>query len=327
MSEKKVLEQAEIEALIKGVDSGAVSIEGAAAPGEARPFDFSEQLQMMGERMPTLGIINERFVRLLRISLHKLLRRLPDISVTPLQLKKFGDYLPTLAPPCSLNLVRFNPLRGSALVVLEPKLVFAVVDNFFGGIGRQTLIEGREFTATEQRIIHMILRNVFADLREAWAPVAAVELEYLQSESNPQFANIVAPSEVVAMMCCHIELEGGGGDLQIVMPYAMLEPLRAALDAGFGAERLGRDEQWSERLREEIVDAEVELRTLLGRAAVTLADLLNLRPGDILPCNFTGKVTLLAEEVPLFRGGFGLSRGQQAIKVDECMRRARALKP
>src|SRR4029077_4470507 len=140
-----------------------------------------------------------------------------------------------------------------------PKLVFAVVDNFFGGSGRQAQIEGREFTATEQRIIHMVLRNVFADLREAWSHVATVELEYLQSESNPQFAGIVAPTEVVVLMSCHVELEGGGGDLQVIMPYAMLEPLREILE-GLPGERLEKDERWQSQLREEIEDAEVELK-------------------------------------------------------------------
>jgi flagellar motor switch protein FliM len=273
--------------------------------------------------MPLLGVIHERFSRLSRTSFYNLLRRNAEISVAPVQCKKFGDYLPTLAPPCSLNLVKFNPLRGTALVVLDPKLVFAVVDNFFGGSGRQAQIEGREFTATEQRIIHMILRNVFADLREAWSHIATVELEFLQSESNPQFAQVVAPTETVVMLGSHIELEGGGGDLQVVMPYSMLEPLRDLLE-GVTAERVEKDERWQGQLREEVEDAEVELRTLLGHSSVTLADLLNLKPGDVLPCDFSGRVTLLADEVPLFRGSFGLSRGQQAIKVEERMRRARS---
>jgi flagellar motor switch protein FliM len=321
MSEGKVLEQAEIDALIHGVNSGAVDTQPTAAPGEARSFDFAEQLRLMSGRMPLLTTINERFVRFLRASLNSLLRRAPDISLKPPQFCKFGELVTTLVPPTSLNLVKFNPLRGTALMILDPKLVFAVVDNFFGGNGREALIEERDFTATEQRIIHMILRNVFADLREAWSPVASVEVEYLQSESNPQFAGIVPPSEVVVLTSCHIEVDGGGGGLQIVMPYAMLEPLRTALDSGPGIEKPAKDERWMSRLREEITDAEVELKTLLGHSSVTLANLLNLKPGDILPCDFTGKVMLLADDVPLFRGSFGLSRGQQAIKVEECVRR------
>jgi flagellar motor switch protein FliM len=323
MSEEKVLEQAEIDALIHGVDTGVVSTMPVSAPGEAQPFDFSTQLQKLSGRMPTLGIVNERFVRMLRTSLYNLVRRSPEISMKPPQLLKFGEYLATVNSPSSLNLVKFNPLRGTALIVLEPQLVFAVVENFFGGSGRQAQIEQREFTATEQRIIHMILRNVFADLREAWAPVASFEVEYLQSESNPQLASIVAPTDAVVLMNSHIELEGGGGGLHIVMPYATLEPLREILEAGVGAEPQEKDERWSGRLREEIEDTEVELKTLLGHASLTLAELLNLKPGDVLPCDFTGKVTLLAEDVPLFRGSFGLSRGQQAVKVETSARRAK----
>jgi flagellar motor switch protein FliM len=323
MSQEKVLEQAEIDALIHGVDTGVVSTLPASTPGEVQPFDFNAQLQKLSGRMPTLGIINERFVRLLRGSLYKLVRRSPEISMKPLQLLKFGEYLPTLGAPSSLNMVKFNPLRGTGLIVLDPQLVFAVVENFFGGSGRQAQIEQREFTATEQRIIHMILRNVFADLREAWTPVASIEVEYLQSESNPQLASIVAPTDAVVVMSSHIEVEGGGGGLHVVMPYATLDPVRDILESGVGIESQQKDERWSGRLREEIEDTEVELKTLLGHASLTLAELLNLKPGDVLPCDFTGKVMLLADDVPLFRGSFGLSRGQQAVKVETSMRHAK----
>jgi flagellar motor switch protein FliM len=322
MTEGKVLEQAEIDALVSGVNSGSIDTQPPPVTGEVRPFDFREQLSLLKGRMPTLAVVNERFVRLLRGSFYQLLRRSAEITLNEVQMHKYGDYLNKVTVPSSLNLVKFNPLRGSALVVLEPQLVLAVVDNFFGGTGRLAQAEDRDFTASEQRIIHMILRNVFEDLREAWAPIAPVELEYLQSETNPQYAAIVPSTEVVVLMSCHIELEGGGGNLQIVMPYSMLEPLREVLESAIGAERTEKDERWSTRLRAEIEDAEVELKTLLGHSAVTLADLLNLKPGDVLACDFAGKVTLLADDVPLFRGGFGLSRGQQAIKVEQPLRRA-----
>jgi flagellar motor switch protein FliM len=324
---EKVLDQAEIDALIHGVDSGAVNTESAPAPGEAVNYDFAEQKRIVRGRMPTLEMITERFARLFRVSIYNLLRRSPEISVHPLQVKKFSEYVHTLHVPTSLNMVKINPLRGTALMVLDPKLVFAVVDNFFGGVGRHAKIEGREFTATEQRIIHMLLRSAFSDLREAWSHVAAIEVEYLQSEVNPHFANIVSPSEIVVVTSCHIELNGGGGDLHVTMPYSMIEPMRDVLDAGIASDRMEKDSRWSNLLRSEIEDADVELKTTLGRAHVTLADLLNLKPGDILPCDFAGKVTLVAEDVPLFRGSFGLSRGQQAVKIESRVRRLGAASP
>jgi flagellar motor switch protein FliM len=323
VSDDKILDQAEIDALIHGVDSGKVDTTPDAGPDEVRSYDFNNQMRIVRGRMPTLEMINERFARIFRVNLYNMLRRSPEISVQPIQVKKFSEYVHTLHVPTSLNLVKMNPLRGTGLIVLEPKLVFAVVDNFFGGTGRHAKIEGREFTATEQRIIHMVLRSVFADLHEAWSHVAPLEFEFVQSEINPHFANIVSPSEIVVITSFHIELDGGGGNLHVTMPYSMIEPLREILDAGVASDRVEKDERWAICLREEMEDAEVQLTTRLGHANITLETLLNMKPGDIVPCDFAGKVTVLAEDVPLFRGTYGLSHGFQAVKVEE---RVRAIK-
>ena len=322
MSGQDILGQDEIDALMNGVGSGAIETEPPPpSKDEARGYDLGKSVRIVRGRMPTLEMINERFGRLLRTSLYNLLRQSAVISVGTVEIIKFGEYVRKLHLPTSLNLVRFHPLRGTGLVILDPKLVFSLVDAFFGGEGRHAKIEGREFTATEQRIIHMMLRNVFADLHEAWSHVAPIEVEYLQSEINPHFANIVSPSEIVVITSFHIELDGGGGELHITMPYAMIEPLREVLDSGMASDRVEKDDRWNVCMREEIEDAEVELSTLLGRTSITLAELVNLKPGDILSCDFTGKVLVLAEEVPMFRGSFGLSRGQQAIKFEERVRR------
>src|ERR1700758_3486409 len=267
---EKVLDQAEIDALIHGVDSGAVNTDPGPAPGEIRSYDFQNQMRIVRGRMPTLEMINERFARLFRVSLYNLLRRSPEISVAPVAIKKFSEYVHTLHVPTNLNLVKINPFRGTALIMLDPKLVFAVVDSFFGGTGRHAKIEGRDFTATEQRIIHMMLRGIFADLHEAWSHIADIEVDYIQSEINPHFANIVSPSEIVVVTSFHVELDGGGGELHVTMPYGMIEPLREILDSGMASDRVEKDERWMHTLREEIHDADVELTTLLGRTSITL---------------------------------------------------------
>jgi flagellar motor switch protein FliM len=321
VSSDKILDQAEIDALIHGVDTGAVNTEAPPAPGEVRNYDFNNQMRIVRGRMPTLEMINERFARLFRNSLYNLLRRSPEISVAPVAIKKFSEYVHTLHVPTNLNLVKISPFRGTALIMLDPKLVFAVVDSFFGGTGRHAKIEGRDFTATEQRIIHMMLRSVFSDLHEAWSHVATIEVEYIQSEINPHFANIVSPSEIVVITSFHVDLDGVGGEMHVTMPYAMIEPLREVLDSGMASDRVDKDERWMHTLREEIEDAQVELTMLLGRTSVTLGELLNMKAGDILSCDFTGKVLVLAEDVPMFRASLGLSRGQQAIKFEDRIRR------
>jgi flagellar motor switch protein FliM len=323
MGGNDILSQDEIDALLHGVDQGTVDTSPAPAPGEVRSFDFATQVRIARGRMPTLAMINERFVRLFRTSLFNMLRRLPEISVVPVELHKYSEYVQTLQVPTSLNLVRLNPLRGTALLVLDPALVFAVVDNFFGGNGRFAKIEGREFTPTETRIINLLMNQAFSNLQEAWSPICAIEPQYLSREINPHYVNIVSPTEIVVVMKFHIELDGGGGDLQLTMPYSMVEPLRELLDAGVQSDRVENDERWVHALREEIEDAEVRLTTRLGRSQITLSQLLDLKAGDVLSCDFEGRVTLFAEGVPLFRGTCGRSRGQHAVKIDERIRRSK----
>lgn len=313
----EVLNQDEIDALLHGVDKGAVSTEPQAAPGEVRPFDFANQVRIVRGRMPTLEMINDRFARLFRTSLFGMLRRQPEITVLPIQMVKFVDYVQSLAVPTNLNLVKFLPLRGTGLIVLDPKLVFTAVDNFFGGSGRFAKIEGREFTATENRIIHMALKHVFSDLKEAWSHVARLDIEYLSSEVNPHFANIVSPTEIVVVSTFRIELDGGGGDVHVTMPYAMVEPMKELLHSGVASDRAEHDERWGHALREEIEDAEVELSTVLGRGKITMQQLISLQAGDILPCDFSGRAMVLVEDVPAFRGTFGVSHGQQAVQIEE----------
>jgi len=317
MSGQDVLSQDEIDALLHGVDSGAVKTEDMARPGEARNYDFTNQVRIVRGRMPTLEMINERFARLFRTSLFNMLRRTPEVAVAPIKMQKFSEYVHSLHVPTNLNLVRVLPLRGTGLVVLDPKFVFTVVDNFFGGNGRFAKIEGREFTATETRVIHMLLKHVFAGVKEAWSHVARLDIEYINSEINPHFANIVSPTEIVVVTSFHVELDGGGGDVHITMPYSMIEPLRELLDAGVASDRVEHDERWVQALKEEIEDAEVELKTVLGRGRITMQQLLELEAGDIIPCDFTGRATVMAEDVPIFRGGFGVSHGQQAVQIEE----------
>jgi flagellar motor switch protein FliM len=317
MSGNDVLSQDEIDALLHGVGSGVVETEPLAAPGEARSFDFNNQVRIVRGRMPTLEMINERFARLFRTSLFNMLRRTPEVAVEPVKMLKFSEYVHSLHVPTSLNLVKILPLRGTGLVVLDPKFVFAVVDNFFGGNGRFAKIEGREFTATETRVIHMLLKHVFADVKEAWSHIARLDIEYINSEINPHFANIVSPTEIVVVTSFHIELDGGGGDVHITMPYSMVEPMRELLDAGVASDRVEHDERWAQALKEEIEDAEVELTTSLGRGRITMQQLMDLEAGDIVPCDFSGRATVMAEEVPIFRGTFGVSHGQQAVQLEE----------
>ncbi len=220
MADTDVLSQDEIDALLTGVSSGDVDTDSGQQIGEGgvANYDLASQDRIVRGRMPTLEMISERFARYIRISLFNLLRRSAEISVGEIKTIKFQEFIHTLFVPSSLNLVRMKPLRGIGLFVFDPKLVFILVDNYFGGEGRfYTRIEGREFTPTEQRVIQMLLNRAFDDMKEAWTPVMPVDFEFINSEVNPQFANIVSPTEVVVVTSFKVELEGGGGDIFVCL--------------------------------------------------------------------------------------------------------------
>ena len=322
-----LLSQDEIDALLHGVDDvEEEEIGGAGDPGVAQ-FDFSSQDRIVRGRMPTLELVNERFARHMRISLFNMMRRTAEVSINGVQMLKFGEYVHTLFVPTSLNMVRFRPLKGTALITMEARLVFILVENFFGGDGRyHAKIEGREFTPTERRIIQMLLKLVFEDYKEAWAPVMDVEFEYLDSEVNPAMANIVSPTEVIVVSSFHIELDGGGGDFHVAMPYSMLEPIRELLDAGVQSDKGDTDLRWSKALRDEIMDVQVGLSTRLLQTDVSLRQLMDFKAGDIIPVIMPESLLVFVEDLPTFRAKLGRTHDKVAIRIVEKIKRPDSVK-
>ncbi|MDJ0739831.1 MAG: flagellar motor switch protein FliM [Gammaproteobacteria bacterium] len=324
MSSSDLLSQDEIDALLHGVDSGDVETgtDEVLDPSEARSYDFTSQDRIVRGRLPTLEMINERFARYFRTSLFSMLRRSADISVSGVQMLKFSEFVHSLFVPTSLNITKVAPLRGKSLFVLDPKLVFSVVDSFFGGSGRfHTKIEGRDFTPTELRVVQMLLNIAFGDLKQAWQPVLDIEFTYMNSEVNPQFANIVSPSEVVVVTTFNVDLESGGGDLYICLPYSMLEPIRDLLDAGVQSDRGERDERWELAMREEVMGASVEISSIFGEATLPLRVLAGLQVGDVIPIDVPEVVEVCAEELPIFRGQIGIHNNSYAVKITEWIER------
>jgi flagellar motor switch protein FliM len=261
-------------------------------------------------------MINERFARYLRLGLFNMLRRTAEISVTAVGMVKFQDYMRTLPLPTSLNIVSVPPLRGTSLLVLDARLIFAVVDSYFGGDGSfYTRVEGREFTPVESRIIERLRTLIFNDLKEAWKPVMDIDFSFHNMEINPQFANIVSPSELVVVSRFEVELGGATGEIHFTIPYAAIEPIREALDSGMASDRMEKDERWMHALRDEIQDAEVDLSVVLCRKRITVRDLVRMRPGDVIPLDIPDVATVDVEKVPLFEGPVGLSKDRYAVKI------------
>ncbi len=320
----EILSQDEIDALLTGVDSGDVDTDAEAeqhaAPNTAMAYDFTSQDRIVRGRLPTLDMINERFARNFRISLFNFLRRSPTITVEGVQTNKFGDYIHSLFMPSNLNLIKIKPLRGTALFVLNPTLVYSLVDNYFGGSGKfHTKIEGREFTGTEMQVVKTVMSKLFDDLKKAWAPIMALDFEHVGSEVNPQFANIVSPSEVVVISTFHVELDNGGGDIHMTLPYSMLEPIREQLHAGVQSDTAEKDDRWGQSLRDRLKKAPLLLKSRLTDIEMTLRDLKKMQVGDVIPFDFPETVVATVEDIPVFKAGYGMSRGNHALKVTELL--------
>ncbi|MCP8464876.1 flagellar motor switch protein FliM [Pseudomonas sp. ZM23] len=323
MAMQDLLSQDEIDALLHGVDDGLVETESDVEPGAIKSYDLTSQDRIVRGRMPTLEMINERFARYTRISMFNLLRRSADVAVGGVQVMKFGEYVHSLYVPTSLNLVKMKPLRGTALFILDAKLVFKLVDNFFGGDGRHAKIEGREFTPTELRVVRMVIEQAFVDLAEAWHAVMPITFEYVNSEVNPAMANIVSPSEVVVVSTFHIELDGGGGDLHITLPYSMIEPIREMLDAGFQSDVDDQDERWINALREDVLDVNVPVGATVVRRQLKLRDILHMQPGDVIPVELPEHMIMRANGVPSFKVKLGSHKGNLALQILDPLERPR----
>lgn len=320
-----LLSQDEIDALLHGVDDGDIDTEDDVDEEGIRSYDLASQDRIVRGRMPTLEMINERFARYTRISLFNLLRRNADVSTGGVQIMKFGEYIHTLYVPTSLNIVKFRPLRGAGLFIFDAKLVFKLVDNFFGGDGRHAKIEGREFTPTENRVVQMVLQQVFTDMQEAWSAVFKVNFEYINSEVNPAMANIVSPSEVVVVSTFHIELDGGGGDLHMAIPYSTIEPIRELLDAGVQSDVDDVDERWMNTLKKDLMEATVPLNATVLENRISLRDVQGIKAGDVIPIELPDQVTVTANRVPMFYGKLGQRNGTLALRLSERIERTNSM--
>jgi flagellar motor switch protein FliM len=277
--------------------------------------------------MPTLEIINDRFARLFRTTLSSALRKIVDMTTTSVDMVKFGEFMRSLPVPTSLHIFKMDPLRGHAIFVLESKLVFNLVETFFGGAGGgEVKIEGRDFTAIEQQLTRKVVMMALKDMEHAWKPVHEINLVYQRTEINPQFASIVPPSDVVIVVKFELEMEHAAGTITVCIPYSTVEPIRTKLYAGFQSDQLEVDHEWMRRFREQLKESEVEVAVELGRVMIRSGDLLGLQVGDVLTLDKDVKEPLVAmvEGVPKYMGRAGSSRGVKAFRVEGLLSRGQA---
>jgi flagellar motor switch protein FliM len=313
-----ILSQDEVDALLKGIQDGAVETETGVEPSGVKTYDFTGQEKIVRGRMPSLDIANERLARSFRLSLSAAIGRMVEITNVSVMITKFYDFMRGVPFPSSINVFKMEPLRGFGLLVFDAQMIFTLIEFFFGGTGKSYYKpEGREFTPIEQRIIHKVVLMFFEDMEEAWKAIYPLKPVYTRSEMNPQFVNIVTPVDVVIKVEFVLEVEGRQCKAFLCIPYGTVEPIKEKLYSAFSADRDELDLKWLERLKEQLKEIPVELKGVLGRTTVDVEKVVNLKIDDVifLDRRVDEEIDILVEGSPKFKGNFGVYRGAYALKV------------
>lgn len=319
--QNQFLSQDEVDALLEGMN-GEERQEAPAEPAAGiREYDIANQERIVRGRMPTLEIVNERFARNFRLGVFNFMRKTPEISISQVKVLKYSAFLRDVVVPTNINIVSIRPLRGSGLVIMDPKLVFSIIDSMFGGNGRfHARIEGREFTSTEQRIIQRLLEVVIAEYAKAWQGVYPIQLEYQRSEMHTQFANIATPSEIMVTTKFTLDLGDSGGEIFICIPYSTLEPIRDILYSSLQGDSMSADSRWVSLLTKQVQMAEIDLVAELATASSTVGRLMKLNVGDFLELPLRETIFAKVDGVPLFEARYGTLNNHYAIKVDKVLK-------
>jgi flagellar motor switch protein FliM len=316
-----ILSQDEVDALLQGITGDSQSLEAEPAEkGSIRDYDLASQERIVRGRMPTMEIINERFARNIRLGVFHLIRKSPEISIGPTKVQKYSAFLREIVVPTNFNIVSVKPLRGSGLIVCDPTLVFSVIDALFGGAGKyHTRIEGRDFSATEIRVISRLVEVVTAEYKKAWHGIYPLELAYQRSEMQPQFANIATPSEIVITTSFTLEIGDTSGAIHFCIPYSTLEPIRDILYSTVQGDAGEPDRRWINLMKEQIQSAEVELIAELATAPATVEQLLSFKAGDFIELDLRPSIQAKVAGVPVLDCHYGTSNGKYALKVDQLL--------
>jgi flagellar motor switch protein FliM len=318
---EQILTQDEVDALLQGISGESDSLQPEAPLADGvRSVDLANQERMVRDRMPTLEIVGERFAKNIRAGLFAFIRKSPEVSIGAVRVQKYSAFLREIAVPTNFNIVSIKPLRGLGLIVCEPQLIFAMIDALFGGAGKYpTRIEGRDFSATEQRIIRRLLDVVMADYKKAWASIYPLELEFQRSEMQPQFANIATPGEIVVSTSFTLEIGETSGTIHFCIPYATFEPIRDVLYGAMQGDANAPDRRWINLMTQQIQAAEVELVAELGHAPATVEQLLALKSGDFIELDLKPGIQAKVAGVPVLECHYGTSNGKYALKVDQLL--------
>lgn len=320
---ESLLTEDELKALTEGIDSGDVEVDtGLNVHANVVKHDLTAEDSTLGVNLTSIDMVNERFIRLFRLGLLDVLRTSPRVNYAKAQIMKFGEYLKDLKPPLSVTTIKANPLRGAAMVLIEPDIIFCALDNFFGGFGKGigALPPGRLFTPTENRIIRLIHDQMFLSLREAWSPLIPLDIEVVGSEINPQFAQIVDENDLVILSRFETEIgKTVKGFIDIVYPYNAIKPYRELLGSRLrtsGETNEDSDQAWLSNMELAAGDVHVDARVELANVELRIGDFDGLEEGQTIFFKKPDFARLLINDVPVYEVAVGKHGVQAGIRIE-----------
>ena len=279
-----------------------------------RPFDFSAQ-RINRTQLPMLQTIARSFAPRAAGTLTGLIGRDAAVEFTSIESVRVADLQASLPTPGIVAAVRLKPLAGLAFIGVQPSLLVALLDAFFGGSGRPAAEGQAAVSAAAQRFLTLLLKSFAPDFTAAWTVVSPLELELAKLETNPRLVQLGSAQDSVIVVRFTCELGARSGTIDWMLPDAQLTPIREALASDGGKAPARKQEAWGPTLSAALNDVEVEIRAVLGQARISLRELVSLAPGDIIPIETPQDVTLLVGDVPLRHGRFGVSQGRNALKI------------
>ena len=323
----QVLSQSEVDLLLAAVSEGELNESAedthSTEPGDnekiIRPYNLTRQDKIIRGRLPRLDVIYEEFARFFQSSLSSALRKAVSLNYGSTEFLQFGEFINTLSMPSCMNILKFNVPCGSALFVIEKRLVYAFVDNFFGGEDRPyTKIQSKGFTPIELSIVKKVVNLSVGDLQKAWSLVDTVDCSFVKTEVNPQLMGIVPSTDVVVVSTFDVDLENAHGTISLILPYSMIEPIKQKLSLGFNVEPDRVDQNiWRSAIKDQLLKTNVEVKVDLGTTSMSLEKLMNLKAGDVISLDQSTaeEFDVQVEKVKKYKAYHGIRHGAIAVQV------------
>jgi flagellar motor switch protein FliM len=312
----QILSQEEIDALLSAMDSGEVDLEEEAKPEtEAVAYNLTSQNIMLRDQFYALEEVYDKLATSLNTNLSASLQRSIEAEFVSTEMVKYSECIGTFANPTSFTIFSMDPLIGSAMLAIEPMLVYSLIDCMFGGDGKPTQ-RVREFTLIERRMMQKFALEVLNCLQQAWMIINAINVSLKKSEIKPEFVHLASPNDLMVVIVFALKADKFSGNLHICIPNLMLEPIKDKLSSKYPR---GEDQEhtWCEQLQKLLQDMSVTLIAELGLTTRSVRDLLDLRIDDVLQLNSGPEdlITVTAGNVPKFLGFPGIIKGNRAVEI------------